>query len=134
MTATRATAACRLKFHPDAEAFLFAALQYAQSHRSPAATRDDEATELISHVTGQELLEAIRVTGLAQYGLLARFVFAHWGITTTDDFGKLVFGLVEAGRMHKTDQDRLSDFLDVYRFDAALDRDYAIDTRAAFGR
>ncbi len=134
MTATQQPASPRIQYHPDAEVFLFAALQHAQQHRDETFADQDDAEEPSAHVSGAELLESIRILATERFGLLSRQVFRHWGITTTDDFGRLVFGLVELGRMHKTDQDRLVDFFDVYRFDEVLDRQYAIDTRAAFSR
>ena len=36
---------------------------------------------------------------------MARTVFRQWGIQRTDDFGDMVFNLVEAGLMSKTEQD-----------------------------
>jgi uncharacterized repeat protein (TIGR04138 family) len=36
--------------------------------------------------------------------------------------------------MRKTDRDTLNDFVDIYDFDDAFDRAYAIDTSPAFRR
>ena len=60
-------------------------------------------------------------------GLLARTVFRMWGINRTDDFGELVFNLVEAGLMSKTDEDSRKDFHAVYDLDEALVRGYRIE-------
>lgn len=49
--------------------------------------------------------------------MLAKTVLNHWGLRTTEDFGKIVFALVEAGLMRKTDEDTLEDFQGVYDFD-----------------
>lgn len=70
-----------------------------------------------THVSGPELLEAIRRLGLERYGLLTRDVFRSWGVHTTDDFGEIVFNLVDAGLLTKTDEDRREDFRSVYSFD-----------------
>jgi uncharacterized repeat protein (TIGR04138 family) len=70
-----------------------------------------------THVSGAELLEAIREFALERYGLLTRDVFRSWGVRTTEDFGEIVFHLVEAGLLSKTDEDSLADFRDVYSFD-----------------
>jgi uncharacterized repeat protein (TIGR04138 family) len=85
-----------------------------------------------AHVTGPELLEGIRALGVAQFGLLTATVFRHWGVTSTDDFGRIVFELIESGKMKKTDRDQLSDFIGVYDFDDVFDRDYRVDIRNAF--
>lgn len=79
------------------------------------------------HVTGRELLAGVRDLALKQFGLMARTVFRLWGIERTSDFGEIVFRLVEAGLMSKTEDDSLLDFQDVYDFDEALVKNYRID-------
>ncbi len=69
------------------------------------------------HVSGRELLDGIRELGLAQFGLMTKTVFEHWGIGRTDDFGEIVFRLVGAELLSKTDQDSIRDFEGVYDFD-----------------
>ena len=70
-----------------------------------------------SHVSGRELLEAIRRFGLERYGALTRDVFRSWGVATTEDFGEIVFNLVDAGLLAKTEDDSKEDFRGVYSFD-----------------
>jgi uncharacterized repeat protein (TIGR04138 family) len=70
-----------------------------------------------THVSGKELLEAIRRLGPDRFGLLTREVFRSWGVHTTDDFGEIVFNLVDAGLLSKTDEDSREDFRSVYSFD-----------------
>lgn len=74
-----------------------------------------------AHVSGPELLEAIRLFLLDRYGLLAGEVLREWGVTKTQDFGEIVFHLVEAELLSKTEEDRLEDFRDVYSFEEAFD-------------
>lgn len=88
----------------------------------------DESDEESLHVTGPELLAGIRELGLRRFGLLARDVFAYWGIKSTRDFGCVVFELIERGEMRKTDDDQLEDFDDVYCFGVVLDAEYQIPT------
>lgn len=78
------------------------------------------------HVTGQDLCEGIRAYALDQYGMLARSVLRHWNIEGTLDFGRIVFALIEAGQMQKTDDDTIEDFRDVYDFRAAFELEYRI--------
>lgn len=73
-----------------------------------------------AHVTGPELLEAIRRFALDRYGLMTADVLREWGVTTTQDFGEIVFHLVEAELLSKTEEDRLEDFRDVYAFEDAF--------------
>lgn len=78
------------------------------------------------HVTGRELLEGIKDLALKRYGSLARAVLMSWGIKTTDDFGNIVFNLVDAGLLSKTAEDRIEDFHDVYDLDDVFVRSYDI--------
>jgi uncharacterized repeat protein (TIGR04138 family) len=48
---------------------------------------------------------------------MAQSVLESWNIHRTDDFGKIVFGLIECGLMSKTPQDSIDDFRSVFDFD-----------------
>lgn len=73
-----------------------------------------------SHVSGQELLEGIRQYALEQYGPMALTLFEHWGVQCCEDFGEIVFQLVDQGVLGKTESDRLEDFADGYDFAKAF--------------
>ena len=119
----------RRAYHSNAYQFVFAALRHAQE--SLGRDRTDQST---GHVSGRELLHGVRDLASQHFGLLAIVVFAEWGIHGTEDFGKIVFELIEAGEMRKTDDDHLEDFVDVYDFHKAFVEDYEIDTTRAFSR
>jgi uncharacterized repeat protein (TIGR04138 family) len=72
------------------------------------------------HVSGRELLEGIKDYALDEFGPLTHTVFSEWGIRATLDFGEIVFNLVEAGRLGKTDSDSRDDFKNAYDFDEAF--------------
>jgi uncharacterized repeat protein (TIGR04138 family) len=72
------------------------------------------------HVTAKELLEGIREEARLGFGPLARTVFDTWNVRGTADFGRIVFNLVDAGEMGKTDDDSIRDFESVYRFEDAF--------------
>lgn len=128
---TTSSRTLRLKFHTDAYRFVFEALQFTQERlKRTSQDAEDES----AHISGPELLEGVRELGLKKFGMLAKTVFNHWGVKSTDDFGRIVFELIERGEMRKTDRDQLTDFFDVYNFDQALVHDYVIDTDAAFKR
>jgi uncharacterized repeat protein (TIGR04138 family) len=74
-----------------------------------------------THVTGRELLEAIRQFARERYGVMAPEVLRAWGVHTTDDFGEIVFNLVDQKLLSKTDEDSKEDFREVYSFDEAFD-------------
>lgn len=68
------------------------------------------------HVSGQDLCAGLRDYAIAQYGLMARTVLRKWQITSCQDFGQIVFAMVDAGLMHKNDEDSIKDFADVFDF------------------
>lgn len=74
------------------------------------------------HVSGQQLCLGLRDYAIRKYGLLARSVFEHWNIHRTDDFGRIIFAMIEAGLMSQSDEDQLEDFVGVYQFNDAFDR------------
>lgn len=114
------------KYHPAAYEFVDQALRFTQKKLSKPV--DD------AHITGRQLLEGFRELALKEFGMMSILVFRRWGITCTEDVGRIVWEMIENENMHKTDRDRLSDFTEVYDFDEAFDRDYAIDTSTAFRR
>lgn len=109
----------------EAYEFVFQALHHTvkQLGREPATEAPAEAHH---HVSGPELLGGIRDLALQEFGLMARTVFRMWGVNSTDDFGAIVFNLIEAELMSKTADDTKDDFHNVFDLDQALVRDYRI--------
>jgi len=99
-----------------------------QLGRSTSGDPEDED----AHLTGVELLYGIRDLALKQYGFLTTTVFAQWGVRSTEDFGRIVFELIEMDKMKKTDRDQLSDFYDVYSFQKVFIDEYKFSTNLAF--
>ena len=77
-----------------------------------------------NHLTGQQLLEGIRLFALDQYGPMARSVLEYWGIKNCRDFGNIVFNLVECQVLGKTEEDCPEDFNNGYDFKTAFDMPY----------
>lgn len=72
------------------------------------------------HVTGRQVCLSLRDLALERWGYLARTVLRRWRIRATLDFGNMVYLMIQHGLMHKTDEDSLDDFRNVYSFDEAL--------------
>jgi len=110
----------------EAYEFVFQALGHTQKllGRVPRGKGGEEQPQ--HHVTGPELLEGIRDLALREFGLMARTVFHLWGIDKTDDFGEIVFNLVESKLMSKTSDDSRDDFRNIYDLDEALVHGYRI--------
>jgi uncharacterized repeat protein (TIGR04138 family) len=100
----------------EAYSFVMAALHYTVSK-----------CEKPRHVTGQELLDGIRKYALDQFGPMTRTVLNYWGIRETEDFGKIVFALVDAGILRKQPEDRIEDFRNIYKFEEVFDQAYKIE-------
>lgn len=74
------------------------------------------------HVTGQELSSGIKDYAIEQFGPMARMVLEHWGICQTEDLGNIVYNLIDAKLLSKTETDSIDDFKDVYDFRDAFDK------------
>jgi uncharacterized repeat protein (TIGR04138 family) len=107
-------------YAPDAYRFIRDGLSHtvAMVHGQAESAADNHAPDDESlHVSGQQFCLGLRDYALQRYGLLARTVLRRWNIHTTEDFGRIVFALIDANLMRKTDQDTLDDFIGVYDFD-----------------
>jgi uncharacterized repeat protein (TIGR04138 family) len=93
--------------------FVLAAIEYLQA-RLP----------MRRHVSGEELAWACRDLARERFGLLARSVLAHWGLTRSGDFGRIVYTLVEVGLLVTQPGDSEEDFQDVFDFESAFDEEY----------
>jgi uncharacterized repeat protein (TIGR04138 family) len=78
------------------------------------------------HVSGQQLCEGLREFALNNWGLLAGTVLRRWNVTSTYDFGRIVYAMVNNGFMQKTDDDSIEDFRGVYDFRKAFESGYRI--------
>jgi len=106
------------RFRRDAYHFVRDALDHTQknllkSQKSPPR-----------HVTGQELLEGIRQFALDQFGPMTLVVFDEWGVRRCEDFGDMVFNMVGANLLGKTDKDSHEDFKGGYDFREAFEKPF----------
>lgn len=102
------------RYRRDGYLFVREALDYTQK----AIIKENRGQ--LRHVTGQELLGGIRQFALEQFGPMAITVLEEWGIRSCQDFGEIVFNMVEAGLLAKTDQDSRDDFRECYDFQSAF--------------
>ena len=82
--------------------------------------KDAEKAQRSRHVTGPELLDGLRLYALEQYGPLTMTVLNAWGVKRCQDFGELVFNLIEYNVFSKTENDKREDFADIYTFEDAF--------------
>lgn len=93
------------RYHINAYRFVYEALDYSVKQ-----------LEKKRHISGRELLEGLKNLALEQFGALAIMVFDVWGVHKTADFGNIVFNLVEAEMMSRSEEDCREDFEGVYEF------------------
>lgn len=101
-----------------------------QVESDPEAQPDDGSGAMVSgmhsdsrHVSGQQLCLGLRDYAIKRYGMMAPAVLRSWNLRRTDDFGRIVFAMIEHGLMSKTAEDTLEDFQAVYDFDEAFARE-----------
>jgi uncharacterized repeat protein (TIGR04138 family) len=101
------------RFHEHAYLFVLAALEF-QQERLPERR----------HVDGRELACAVRDLALERFGVTARLVLEHWGVSRTEDVGDIVFTMVELGLLMSQPSDNRADFKDVFAFESAFETTY----------
>ncbi|MBC8002428.1 MAG: hypothetical protein H7X97_07555 [Opitutaceae bacterium] len=114
------------RYAGEAYLFLREALDFTQKR---ATTKSGKIAP--RHVTGQELLEGIREYALDQFGPMAMTVCDEWGIRCGEDFGQIVFIMIEHKLLGKTDQDNPDDFRGGYDFDDAFRKPFLPQSRIA---
>lgn len=107
-----------MRYHRDAYHFVREGLDYTQH----TISKQEDGT--VRHITGQELLGGVRAHALKEYGPMALMVFNEWGILRCEDFGEIVFNMVEHGLLARTDEDSLDDFKGGYSFEEAFRRPF----------
>lgn len=74
----------------------------------------------LRHVSGQQLCLGLRELAIERFGLLAPCVLRHWKIARTEDFGRIVYALIEAEQLAKSPEDSIDDFHSVFDFEEAF--------------
>src|SRR5579859_4945944 len=71
-------------------------------------------------VSPKELLDALRRLVVQKYGKKSKTVLAQWSIKRTEDFGAIVFKMVEAGHLRMSSFDSNAGFENGFDFDVAF--------------
>ncbi|RMG42105.1 MAG: hypothetical protein D6725_00205 [Planctomycetota bacterium] len=130
--ADAAIAEARRRYPREAYRFVKDAVCFTQDWHGRTRDVIGEHIPEEAHVSISELLEGIRIFAQRQFGLMARSVFKEWGIRSSEDFGRIVFDLIERGALRKSSKDRFEDFIGVYEIDESFENDYRIDVSNAF--
>jgi uncharacterized repeat protein (TIGR04138 family) len=90
------------------------------SGKTRRTAASSEKLRVLGHVDAAELCDAVRKLGLRQYGSLAAMLLAHWGVHSTSDIGEIIYNLISAGDLEKTEGDSRSDFDNLFDFATAF--------------
>ena len=85
---------------------------------------DDPDTDY--HVSGEELTRGACELAVREFGMMAPVVFAQWGIRVTDDVGHIVFNLIRAERLSRSDRDDPEDFHDLFDVGKVLAEEFEL--------
>ena len=103
------------RYHRDAYYFIREGLDYTQ-HKLSQEAKGKESR----HISGQELTNGLRQYAFDNFGPMTKALLNEWGIKSTEDFGEIVFNLVENNLLAKTENDSREDFANGFDFDEAF--------------
>lgn len=106
------------KYSKGAYYFVREALEFTVKNSTPEGVVEQTP----HHISGKKLLEGIREYALLQYGPMTITVLNAWNIKNCEDFGHIVFKLVDYGVLGKTDTDSIADFKNGYDFYEAFQK------------
>ena len=101
------------RYKEDAYLFVMEALSYTQKR-----------FKVDRHVTGEEMLVGLRELLMNKFGPLTMAVLEFWGIKNTEDFGHVIFNLVENNILTKTEEDDIGIFRNAYNFEQVFKEGY----------
>jgi uncharacterized repeat protein (TIGR04138 family) len=101
------------RYDREAYYFLRDALEFTMKVRK-------KAKGCSGHVTGQQLLEGVRQFAIKEFGPMVPTVFEYWRLKRGEDFGHMVFNLIDVGIFGKTETDCIDDFKGGYTFQEAF--------------
>lgn len=106
------------RFAYEAYEFVSDAVTFTQDRLGRATERGDTSDD--RHVSGAELLRGTCELAVREFGMMAPVVFKQWGVRTTDHVGEIVFKLIKAQRLSKSERDAPDDFNGLFDLHEAL--------------
>ena len=101
------------RYPSEAYAFVMEALGHAQ-----------KIFERGHHISGEELVEGCVALAVKKFGPLAWNVCSFWGMLSTEDLGRIVFNMVDAGVLARREEDTFDSFSRGVIFEAELMKKY----------
>ena len=110
-------------YKEDAYHFMMEALGYTQ-----------RKLKIKRHIDTVELLDGIRELLIRKFGPLTKVVLRHWGIQSTEDFGRIVFNMIDYKMLSKRDDDNIDQFREGFDFDEVFLEGYRRDLHKKVSR
>lgn len=111
----------------EAYEFFCDGVTYTQETLGRMPREEDDATTDY-HISAAELCRGACELALQEFGLMAWVVFKQWGIARTDDIGNVIFNLIQADRLSKSDRDEPEDFHELFDLEHALTAGFEVTT------
>ncbi len=102
-----------IRYKEDAYEFVMEALSLTQKKMKCAR-----------HITSEELLQGMKQLLMKKYGPMTMTVLEYWGVKTTEDFGNIVFNLVDNKVLSKTEEDDIEMFKNAYDLKEVFEHGY----------
>jgi|TARA_B100001250_G_scaffold402561_1_gene415823 uncharacterized repeat protein (TIGR04138 family) len=112
------------RYHRDAYYFIREGLDSTQHKLAKDAGGNEPR-----HISGQELTNGLRQYAIDNYGPMTKTLLNEWGVNSTEDFGEIVFNLVENNLLAKTENDSREDFANGFDFNEAFVVPYQVLTK-----
>lgn len=119
------------RFAYEAYEFVCESVQFTQDRLGRRRKSDPTIDR---HVTGAELLKGACDLAVREFGMMAPVVFKMWGVRTTDDLGEIVFKLIKAEKLSKSEQDDRDEFHDVFDLEKMLTVGFDLEPEPLSGR
>jgi len=84
----------------------------------------DQPADEPHHITGKQLCEGLAEFAADKWGRMAKVTLNQLGIKSTNDFGNIVYLMVENKWMHARPEDSIEEFHDVYDFEEVFEKNY----------
>jgi uncharacterized repeat protein (TIGR04138 family) len=103
------------------KAYLFVVGAFVEAYEKRMI--DPRAKPLFSEPSAIELLEMFREHALTNFGTNAKAILNAWGIRSCEDFGEIIFNLIDSKLFTIRPEDTKHDFHQGYNFDQAFPPD-----------
>jgi uncharacterized repeat protein (TIGR04138 family) len=111
----------------EAYEFFCDAVTYTQETLGRIPQEEDDA-HTDYHISAPELCRGACELATQEFGLMAWVVFKQWGVTGTADIGNIVFNLIQADRLSKSERDDPEDFCELFDLEETLTSGFELTT------